>query len=29
VPFIGGWLVDTYLPHDAWTDGTPVKKTAH
>jgi hypothetical protein len=25
VPFVGGWLVDTYLPHDAWTDGTPVK----
>jgi hypothetical protein len=23
VPFVGGWLVDTYLPHDAWTDGTP------
>jgi hypothetical protein len=29
VPFVGGWLVDTYLPHDAWTDGTPVKKVAH
>jgi uncharacterized membrane protein YfcA len=28
VPFVGGWLVDTYLPHDAWTDGTPVKKVA-
>jgi hypothetical protein len=25
VPFVGGWLVDTYLPHDAWTDGTPAK----
>jgi hypothetical protein len=23
VPFVGGWLVDTYLPHDAWTDGRP------
>jgi len=21
VPFIGGWLVDAALPHDAWTDG--------
>ena len=29
LPFIGGWLVDTYLPHDAWTDGTPPKKVAH
>jgi hypothetical protein len=29
VPFIGGWLVDTYLPHDAWTDGTPPKRLAH
>jgi hypothetical protein len=26
VPFIGGWIVDAALPHDAWTDGTPVKK---
>jgi hypothetical protein len=23
VPFIGGWLVDAALPHDAWTDGLP------
>ena len=23
VPFIGGWIVDAMLPHDAWTDGTP------
>jgi hypothetical protein len=29
VPFVGGWLVDTYLPHDAWTDGTPPKKAHH
>jgi hypothetical protein len=29
VPFIGGWLVDTYLPHDAWTDGKPVKVAHH
>ena len=29
VPFVGGWLVDTYLPHDAWTDGLPPKKMAH
>jgi hypothetical protein len=26
LPFVGGWLVDTYLPHDAWTDGTPAHK---
>jgi hypothetical protein len=26
VPFIGGWLVDTYLPHTAWTDGRPAHK---
>jgi hypothetical protein len=25
VPFIGGWLVDAALPHDAWTDGLPQK----
>jgi hypothetical protein len=24
VPFIGSWAVDKVLPHDAWTDGTPV-----
>jgi hypothetical protein len=29
VPFIGGWLVDTYLPHDAWTDGTPPAPVHH
>ena len=23
LPFIGGWLVDAALPHDAWTDGLP------
>jgi hypothetical protein len=23
VPFVGGWLVDAALPHDAWTDGLP------
>jgi hypothetical protein len=21
VPIIGGWIVDSILPHDAWTDG--------
>ena len=26
VPFLGGWLVDQWLPHNAWVDGTP---TAH
>lgn len=25
VPIVGGWVVDRILPHDAWTDGTPVK----
>lgn len=25
VPFIGGWIVDAALPHDAWTDGLPPK----
>jgi len=25
VPIIGGWLVDRYLPHTAWYDGTPEK----
>jgi hypothetical protein len=29
VPFIGGWLVDKALPHDAWTDGTPPPKKSH
>ena len=23
VPIIGGWIVDSILPHDAWTDGLP------
>jgi hypothetical protein len=23
VPVIGGWLVDSWLPHTAWIDGTP------
>jgi len=25
VPFVGGWIVEAILPHDAWTDGTPPK----
>ena len=25
VPIVGGWFVDSILPHDAWTDGTPPK----
>lgn len=29
VPFIGGWFVDRILPHDAWTDGTPVAPARH
>lgn len=29
VPFIGGYVVDAILPHDAWTDGTPPKKARH
>jgi hypothetical protein len=28
VPFIGGWLADAALPHDAWTDGGPPPKVA-
>jgi hypothetical protein len=26
LPFIGGWIVDAALPHDAWTDGGPVSR---
>jgi hypothetical protein len=29
VPFVGGWIVDAMLPHDAWTDGTPPKPVRH
>jgi hypothetical protein len=29
IPFIGGWLVDAALPHDAWTDGTPPAPAKH
>jgi hypothetical protein len=29
VPFIGGWLVDAALPHDAWTDGLPPTARRH
>jgi hypothetical protein len=29
IPFIGGWIVDAALPHDAWTDGTPPAPTKH
>lgn len=29
VPFIGGWLVDSWLPHTAWVDGTPPKPKRH
>ena len=29
VPFIGGYIVDAMLPHDAWTDGTPTKPMRH
>jgi hypothetical protein len=25
LPFVGGWIVDAILPHDAWTDGVPPK----
>lgn len=28
VPIVGGWLVDAWLPHDAWTDGLPPPKKA-
>ena len=26
VPIIGGWLVNAWLPHTAWVDGTPPPK---
>ena len=29
VPFIGGYIVDAMLPHDAWTDGTPPAPAGH
>lgn len=31
VPFIGGWITEAVLPHDAWTDGLPAKpvRVAH
>ena len=29
VPFIGGYIVDAMLPHDAWTDGTPPQPVHH
>jgi hypothetical protein len=29
VPFLGGWLVDQWLPHTAWIDGTPPKLAKH
>jgi len=29
VPILGGWFVDSILPHDAWTDGTPPKPVKH
>ncbi|HXQ84298.1 MAG TPA: hypothetical protein VN769_09550 [Xanthobacteraceae bacterium] len=29
VPIVGGWIVNAMLPHDAWTDGTPVKAARH
>ena len=29
VPFIGGWIVDAVLPHDAWTDGLPKTARRH
>lgn len=29
VPIVGGWVVDRVLPHDAWTDGTPVRVAHH
>lgn len=29
VPIIGGWFVDTYLPHTAWYDGTPPAPPPH
>ena len=29
VPFIGGWIVDQTLPHNAWYDGVPSGPPSH
>lgn len=29
IPFIGGWIVDQTLPHNAWYDGIPVRRADH
>lgn len=29
VPFIGGWIVDQTLPHNAWYDGVPAGRPSH
>jgi hypothetical protein len=29
IPFIGGWIVDQTLPHNAWYDGIPAGRSGH
>ena len=29
IPFIGGWIVDKTLPHNAWYDGIPARRWRH
>lgn len=29
IPFIGGWIVDQTLPHNAWYDGIPARRVGH
>lgn len=29
IPFIGGWIVDQTLPHNAWYDGIPARRLRH
>lgn len=29
IPFVGGMIVDAWLPHNAWVDGTPPPPVRH
>lgn len=29
IPFVGGWIADQLLPHDAWMDGVPEARHPH
>lgn len=29
IPFVGGWIVDQTLPHNAWYDGVPAGHLGH